>query len=114
MVKKKNIGIIQLIIGILILVAFVIWGIMIIHWNKVSKENAFEDFKRDASFFENKETITFSNESKTIMAQNIMQKYEDKISEISQKNLNLWLFFILDLIISLLFTTQGLLNYNNK
>jgi len=108
--KKREInGIIQLIIGIILLTSS-ITGIVISN-NQIQKikQNINNDFYMEYSNLI-EEIKSYSNETQIIIAQNFGNSIQIELKGAETLNYNLWLFFILTIIFSILFITQGLIN----
>ncbi len=107
--KREIIGKVQLIIGIILLVSS-ITGIIISN-NQIQeiKQEINNDFyiKYSNSIEEIK---SYSNETQIIIAQNLGNSLQVELKAVDTLNYNLWVFFILAIIISILFITQGLIN----
>jgi len=107
--KREIMGKIQLIIGIILLTSS-ITGIVISN-NQIQKikQNINNDFYMEYSNLI-EEIKSYSNETQIIIAQNFGNSIQIELKGAETLNYNLWLFFILTIIFSILFITQGLIN----
>ena len=115
MVKKKTIGKIQLIIGVILLGGSIMAGFFIYNWYKDTSNQAYYNFEKVMQSVEQEaEWQLYSNSSKALYTLQSFDLTQSYVLETTQTAINVWLALGLVFIISLLFITQGLLNSSNN
>ena len=109
--KKRIIGKIQLIIGILLLIGGITGVIFIINQTQELK-SVNEDFLYEG--FRESNNTGMNNETKRIYWENLALFFKNGEREIILFSQNLLLSFSLVIIISFLFITQGLINLSKE
>ena len=110
--KKRQIGKLQIIIGILVLIMSLTGLLIANNWNKEQKrlnKDLTEDF-----FYSFKESKNSSNETKIMVAIDFTNKVERSYYSYTEKITSMILFSIIAFILSLMFLTQGLSNISKN
>jgi hypothetical protein len=111
MVKKETIGKIQLVIGIILLLAGIIGGILTYNWyNQQIKDFSSELSDQLKNLMENENYTSFSEDSKIILRMELTATLINWNFFKTDIAMRLGLLCTLSIIISLLFITQGLVN----
>jgi len=106
--RKRQVGKLQIIIGIIILVMSIIGLVIANNWNQERKrlnEDLTEDF-----FYSFKSLENASNETKTMVAIDFTNKVERSYYSYTERIISMSLFSIITFILSLMLLTQGLSN----
>ncbi len=110
--KKRQIGKLQIIIGIIVLLMSIIGLVIANNWNKEQKrlnKNLTEDF-----FYTFKELENASNETKMMFAIDFTNKVERNHYSYTERISSIVLSSIIAFILSLMLLTQGLANISKK
>lgn len=111
MVKKETIGGIQLSIGIILLLGGIIGGVLTYSWwNEQAEEYMLQMQNQLDLLEENENYSSFSEDSKMILRISTTTLSTNVVLFWSGISFSLGIIFILSIIISLLFITQGLVN----
>ena len=111
MVKKETIGKIQLILGIILLLGGIIGSILTYDWyNKQIESSLLYTQNNLDSLEKNENYSSFNEDSKMILRMETTTFWVNWELFISDISMSLGLLFILSIIISFLFITQGLVN----
>lgn len=115
MVRKNTIGKIQLIIGIILLIVGIVGVVLTYGIHNDNIENYSQRINQEDSL---KEVIddfeSYSEESKTIIKREYYNTLFHEAFAMVVITMNFGALFILSIIISLLFITQGLVNMSEK
>jgi len=114
MVKRKTIGIIQLIIGILILLIGIGGLIYSLDLYGELKEEMLYDLRPFSDIEDSISALNYTNDTKIILLMENINLMQNRILFDQQKVILLILFSSLAIILSLLFISRGLLNSSKQ